>query len=133
MPRRRVYVRVGRYRSPFEARLAEFLDAAGVGYEYETLKLSYTVPAVKKIYRPDFILSNGIIIEAKGEWCAADRKKIQLVREQHPHLDIRMVFYNARAKIYKGSNTTYAQWADEHAIPWAHRNIPPEWLKESPK
>jgi hypothetical protein len=129
----RHFKRVGIYRSPFEAKLAESLEAAGMVFEYEQLKLNYTIPETRKTYHPDFVLANGIIIEAKGEWVAQDRKKIQSVLEQHPDIDLRMVFYNANAKIYPGSKTTYASWCDEHGIKWSHRTIPAEWLKANSK
>ena len=44
------------------------------------------------------MLYNGIIIETKGRFTAADRRKHLLVRKQHPHLDIRFVFENSNAK-----------------------------------
>ena len=109
------------------------MEAAGVAFKYEKLKLSYSIPAVEKIYHPDFQLANGIIIEAKGLFDAADRKKMLLVKEAHPHLDIRLVFYNSNSKIYFGSKTTLAQWAEEHGFQWAHRAIPPSWFKEKAK
>ena len=127
----RVFHRVGKYRSPFEAKLAESMEAAGVSFEYESTKLAYTIPAVNKVYHPDFLLPNGIIVEAKGEFNASDRKKMMLVKEAFPQRDIRIVFYNSNAKIYPGSKTTYAQWCDAHGYQWAHRNIPAEWLKET--
>jgi hypothetical protein len=87
-----------KYRSGFEAKLAHQLQRGGVAFEYETLKLEYRKVAT---YTPDFILPNGIIIEAKGVWTVEDRTKHLLVREQHPHLDIRLVFMNAFNKIRK--------------------------------
>ena len=52
-----------------------------------------------------------------------------LVKEQNPELDIRFVFMNARNKIYKGSKTTYADWANRYNFEWAERTIPEEWLR----
>lgn len=53
-----------------------------------------------------------------------------LVKAQYPSLDIRMVFWNAKAPISKGSKTTYAMWATKNGFPWSHRTIPPEWFLE---
>ena len=39
-----------------------------------------------------FRLDNGIIIETKGAFNSADRKKHKLIKEQHPELDIRFMF-----------------------------------------
>jgi hypothetical protein len=81
-------------------------------------------------YTPDFILPNGIIIEAKGVWTVEDRTKHLLVRAQHPHLDIRLVFMNAANKIRKGSDTTYAKWCDKKGIIYADKIIPKSWLSQ---
>ena len=58
-------------------------------YEYECSKVSYTI---SHMYCPDFVLPNGVILECKGYWDSADRKKIKSVKEQNPDLDLRMVF-----------------------------------------
>ena len=114
-----------KYRSGFEQTLANQLQRSGVAFEYETVKLEYQKIAT---YTPDFILPNGIIIKAKGVWTVEDRKKHLLVREQHPHLDIRLVFMNAFNKIRKGSNTTYARWCEKKNILYANKTIPKSWL-----
>ena len=113
-----------KFRSGFEEKLASQLRRGGVSFQYETLKLEYTKTAT---YTPDFIVGD-IIIEAKGVWTVEDRKKHLLVREQHPHLDIRLVFQNARNKIRKGSDTTYAAWCEKKGIKYAHQTIPKSWL-----
>jgi hypothetical protein len=113
-----------------EERLSDQMDKVGCGYDYESIQLTYTVPAVEHKYTPDFILDNGIVIEAKGKFSAKDRRKMILVKNEHPELDIRIVFWNAKQPIYKGSKTTNAQWASKHGFPWAHRTIPNRWLQE---
>lgn len=120
-----------RYRSKLEERVADQLEAASIPFEYETVKLKYTVPARSATYKPDFKI-NDIFIETKG-WMrsAAERQKMILVKQEHPDLDIRMVFQNAKNPIYKGSQTTYAKWADDHGIKWADGGkIPEDWLME---
>ena len=109
----------------FEAKLATQLKNLGCGFSYETLVIEYMKHAT---YTPDFILPNGIIIEAKGVWATEDRKKHVLVREQHPYLEIRMVFQNAKNKIRKGSKTTYGEWCDKKQIKWSDKVIPSSWL-----
>ena len=121
--------RTSNYRSGFEAKLAHQLKRGGVSFQYESIKLEYTKTAT---YTPDFILPNGIIIEAKGLWTVEDRKKHLLIREQHPHLDIRLVFMNASNKIRKGSDTTYAHWCDKKGIKYANQSIPKSWLSQQP-
>ena len=119
------------YRSGLETKVSEQLTKAGVKFEYEKLKIKYSVNEVRT-YTPDFvILSNGIIVETKGRFVAADRKKHLLIQKQEPLLDIRFVFSNSRAKINKGSPTSYADWCDKHGFMWADKFIPEEWLNET--
>tara|TARA_R110001606_G_scaffold60362_2_gene142301 strand:+ start:1387 stop:1647 length:261 start_codon:yes stop_codon:yes gene_type:complete len=82
-----------------------------------------------RTYTPDFELPNGIIIESKGRFVSADRKKHLKVKEQYPKLDIRFVFSNSRGKINKGSKTTYAMWCDKYGFKYADKEIPEKWLK----
>ena len=119
-----------RFRSRFEERIALSLNQRGVKWDYETLRIDFNVSRMSH-YTPDFILKNGVIIEAKGRFTAANRTKHLLVRAQWSNkYDIRFVFQNAHAKLYKGSKTTYAQWCNKHGFKWAHGNIPDAWLKE---
>lgn len=96
---------------------------------YEELKVEWK-DLRYRTYTPDFVLDNGIIIETKGIFDNEDRRKHIAVREQHPELDIRFVFSNANAKLYKGAKTTYADWCDKQGFQYAHRVIPEDWLKE---
>lgn len=84
-------------------------------------------------YTPDFVLSNGIIVETKGRFTSADRNKHIEIHKQHPELDIRFVFSNSRAKIYKGAKSSYADWCKRHGFQYADKDIPEAWLKEEPK
>jgi len=115
------------YRSGLEERVSRELEEAGVKYEYETQKIKYRVEE-DRTYTPDFILPNGIIVETKGRFTTADRKKHLLIQKQYPKHDIRFVFQNSRAKLYKGAKTTYAQWCDKHGFLYADKSIPEEWL-----
>lgn len=116
-------------RSGLEERICKDLTAQGIEYEYEKHKLKYTSPETLHTYTPDIVLPNGLIIELKGRFTAADRKKMNLVKKAHPGLDIRMVFSNSRSKISKASKTTYGDWCDKHGFPYADKNIPEEWIR----
>lgn len=116
------------FRSGLEEDLSESLKSQGIDGEYEQHKISYTIPATKHTYTPDFRLPNGIFIETKGRFVIADRKKHILIKEQHPELDIRFVFQNSRNKIRKGSKTTYADWCNKHGFKYADGSIPFEWF-----
>jgi hypothetical protein len=119
---------VRRYRSKFEHGIG---DQLGANADYEPIAIKYTQPAKKRTYTPDFVLRNGIIIEAKGRLTATDRAKMLLVRADNPELDIRFVFQRASNRISKASKTTYAQWAEANGFQWAEREVPAEWLAET--
>tara|TARA_R110002051_G_scaffold5355_1_gene27869 strand:- start:734 stop:1219 length:486 start_codon:yes stop_codon:yes gene_type:complete len=119
--------RTSKYRSLFEEKVATQLKSLGCGFSYETLTIEYMRLST---YKPDFILPNGIIVEAKGLWKSDDRKKHLLVKEQHPDLDVRLVFQNANNKLRKGSKTTYGMWCDKKNIKWSNKVIPTSWLSQ---
>ena len=62
-----------KYRSGLEGITAEWLRSRGIDPQYEAIKLKYTKPESPHTYTPDFILPNGIIIETKGVFDAADK------------------------------------------------------------
>ena len=114
------------FRSELEEKVSDLLFELNIDYEYEPIRIPYEI---QHNYSPDFLLPNGIYLECKGYWDSADRRKIKNVKEQHPEIDLRMVFQAPYNKITKKSKTTYAQWCDRHKIPWtAYHNIPLEWL-----
>ena len=119
------------YRSGLEDRISKQLKALSVPVKYEEMKIEYQINETRK-YTPDFELPNGIIIESKGRFVVADRKKHLLRKKQHPTLDIRFVFSNSKAKINKGSKTTYGMWCDKHGFLYADKLIPEEWIKWRP-
>jgi hypothetical protein len=118
-----------KYRSGFEAKVQKAVEVVGFRVKYEFITLSYKVPESWHKYTPDFLLTNGIIVEAKGIFDSDDRKKHLLVREQHPDKDIRFVFQRDQ-RIYKGSATRYSDWCDKHDFKYALKEIPKEWLDE---
>lgn len=90
------------------------------------------VPQTKHIYTPDFLLPNGIYVEAKGNFDRNSRSKMALVIEQHPDKDIRMLFMRNNY-ISKKSKTKYSDWCEIRNIKYhvsAMGNIPEEWLLE---
>ena len=106
-------------RNKFEQRLDAQLENSGVSYEYESLKLPYTIEGT---YNPDWhIKHNDIIIEGKGHFRPEAMRKMVAVKKMHPHLDIRIVFYSANKK--------YIKWANKYGFPYAIGSIPEEWLK----
>ena len=106
---------VNKYRSGSERRLATLLEAAKCLFQFEPYYIQYRVEQTRK-YLPDFVLPNGIILEVKGRFTAADRQKQLLVRKSNFFEDIRIVFDNPNNKLYKGAKSTYADWCSKHGI-----------------
>lgn len=121
-----------KYRSGFEEGIASVLTLLKINFKYEPEdgKIKYTKPATKHTYTPDFILPNGIIVEAKGYLDLADRKKMLLVIKQHPDKDIRMLFQRPHTPINKGSKTTYADWCVKSGIKFGTKADLPSWASE---
>jgi hypothetical protein len=118
------------FRSGLEVTTAKDIEQHGHPVLFETFKVPYNVPAHDRHYTPDFELANGVIIETKGIFDLNDRAKHLLIQNQWPELDIRFVFSNPRAKLYKGSPTTYATWCEERGFRWAGKVIPQAWFDE---
>ena len=131
-------------RSKFEKKIATHLHSKGVKYEYEQVQLEYEEPLRKNKarcgacgstdllrsgwYTPDFILSNGCIIETKGRFTAADRRKMKSVIEQHPDEKIVMLFMRDN-KLMRRSKTHYSDWCMQNNIDFAIGLPKEEWLQ----
>ena len=104
------------FRSKLEEKVADLLFELKIDYEYESKKLCYVI---QHHYSPDFILPNGRILEVKGYWDSADRRKIRAVIKDNPDIDLRMVF----------QDPFNATWCDRYDIKWcAYHDIPIDWL-----
>lgn len=117
---------VFKFASNYEARVAKDLQTRKVPYLYEQLELEYVQV---RVYTPDFLLPNGIIVETKGKWDSADRTKHLLIRKQHPDRDVRLLFMQNN-KLRVNSKTRYGDWCDRHGIKWAVGMVPQEWIDE---
>lgn len=130
---RSVGYRLG-FRSGLEDRVSKQITEAGLKLLYETDKVHYVVPARDAKYTPDFKLPKKggfFYIETKGIWTVQDRAKHLLIQKQHPDLDIRFVFSNQNAKLYKGSPTSYGAYCEKHNFRYANKVIPEAWLLEA--
>lgn len=117
-------------RSGLEITIRDSLEAQGCPYLYEAVHIPYVSPCS---YIPDFPLPvQAILLEGKGQFTAEDRRKLILVKKQHPDLDIRLVFSRSSSRITKGSKTTYATWCLKYGFPFADKTVPPEWLLHKP-
>lgn len=141
-------------RSGFEDKVAAYLTEQGVKFGYETLEIRYLKyarfeavvdskkqvvdvgdasklwVATSHVYTPDFILDNGLIIEAKGNFKPADRSKMLAIKKQHPDLRIALLFMrNNRLPLKTAGN--YLDWAEVHgytAAVNARGEVPATWL-----
>lgn len=133
-----------RMRSKFEQDVAKQLRNKRVDFEYEKWYLDYEQAthgdsfvcntcgskaiSRQRWYLPDFVLKDtGLIIEAKGRFTAADRKKMKAVKDNHPDEDIRILFQRNN-KIHKNSEKRYTDWCDDNGFPCAVGTIPDDWL-----
>jgi hypothetical protein len=109
-------------RSGLEATVEKVLHSSKVQYDYESETLHYTQPEQVRRYLPDFRVmledKGTIYLEVKGILTSADRKKLRLVKEQHPDKTLIFVFGSAKNKLNKKSPTTYADWCDKYSILW---------------
>lgn len=108
-------------KNKFEYKLFNQLKKSKVSFSYESERLPYIL---KRYYLPDFVVatpSGTVYIEAKGYLRPEHRSKLAAVKQQHPDIDLRIVFYSHSLKNEK--------WAEKHGIPWAVSEIPKEWLK----
>ena len=116
--------RKARYRSGYEERVAK----ANPDAEHEPKEPTVRYVLTKR-YIPDFVLPNGVIVEAKGFFEPKDRTKMIQVKKQNPNLDIRMLFQDANKRLTKSNNSKmYWQWCEQHGFLWEEgTTIPEEW------
>ena len=122
-------------KSGLEEVIYNFLTKEDVLFSYETLKIYFDQPTQNKSYTPDFPIKKSFIVETKGNFNSADRKKHKLIKAQHPEYDIRFIFSNSRTRIGKKSKTTYGKWCDlfgfkYHCLQSTKKKFPDNWLNE---
>ena len=120
------------YRSGLEIKVSDYLKELQQDFRYECFKIEWE-DLMYRTYTPDFLLPNGIIIEVKGRFVQADRRKHLAIKKQHPDLDIRFVFESSKRKLNKGAKGTYASWCEKNNFLYHDRIIPESWLKEKIK
>ena len=116
------------FRSDLEGRVADQLEKQRVEFTFEPKlnRIGYSVP---KKYQPDFLLPNGILIEAKGWFKSEDQRKHKLIKEQHPEIDIRFVFQKLKSKV-QGGRFTCQEWCEKYDFQFAEAIIPNSWIHE---
>jgi hypothetical protein len=121
------------YRSGFEVSLSKQLNEAQIPFMYEAKAFPYIRNGKVSWYTPDFKLANGTYLEGKGYFHGGtkDRHKLILVKDQHPELDLRIIFQAEGTLVSKDTTLTYGDWADLNGLTWAGAGtIPQHWLEE---
>ena len=129
---------MSKYRGSFEERAACALQRHKIEFTYELEHIPYTIPSTQHKYKPDFVFQrpdgHTIYVETKGYFDGEDRKKQALIHDQHPDLDIRMIFQKGntplvskkkRGKKVDGTpmnSMTYGEWCDKRGIEWESAN-----------
>ena len=110
-----------KFKSKFEAEIYSQLPS---NFEYEIEKIPYVLV---QEYTPDFTDKNSnLVIEAKGYFDAAARRKMLAVKNQNPEKRICIVFQSDN-RISKKSKTTYSQWAEKNGFEYSIGVVPKEW------
>jgi len=125
------------YRNKFEQQTAEDIRLHKSAFVYEKAKFDYVV---RGKYLVDFsiVKKNGTVmhIETKGNGLSFDghaKRKMRAVKEQHPYLDIRMLFYSdgkCGPKRKDGTFMRQSDWAMRYGFKYAIKNIPESWYAE---
>jgi hypothetical protein len=106
--------RLGNFRSEFEQNVNAQLQREGFTYESE--KFSYQVP---RVYTPDFIHPNDILVECKGFFREGDTQKYKAIKDCLPCFhELVFVLMKPNQKVRKGAKLTMAEWCDKHEIKW---------------
>jgi hypothetical protein len=132
------------FKSGLERKIFALLDEAKVKVRYEPETFTYHKRTTRTFcnecgsknthklarYTPDFRIGKTIYIETKGRFTSSNRSNMLDFVAHRPDFDIRMLF---AADNYTTSNRVkrYSDWAEEHGITYAIKDIPPEWIEEA--
>lgn len=133
------------YKSKFERSIGCNLTKRGIKFTYEPFKLVYYLKKrggvckncgskdvhEKHHYTPDFVLGNGLVIEAKGHFTSAMRTKMREVVANNPDKEVRMLFMRNNF-LTKKRKHTYGEWCEKNGIEYAFMKIPQSWVDWSP-
>lgn len=112
----RIFAGTMGYRSMSEVRFATRLKDINIKFDYEKDKLNYQFEPQK--YVVDFTVDGDLLIEYKGKLDPASRRKMRAVKKCNPNVDLVMIFEKPNNKIYRGSQTTYGDWATNEGFVW---------------
>jgi hypothetical protein len=134
--------------SAFEQQISDHLRGLEIPFEYERESLVFVKTISKsvcrecgskrcgqeRVYTPDFFLPDGVILEAKGYFDPSARARHKLIREQHPRLDLRLVFQRNHIIQSSKNKIRYSNWCEDNDIKYwvCDVQLPSlEWLRSS--
>ena len=122
MVKRRNKNKKPQYKSKLESDFAELLFKNGVQAKYEARRFEFVRLAH---YLPDWEVNPTLYIETKGYFSPRNRADLLSFREQHPGVEIFLVFSQPRNRLTAKSKTTYAEWCERHKFRYSHiRDFP---------
>lgn len=136
------------FRSQYERKIREWLEAQRIPFKYEPQALDIVVaegPSAycdscgsrdilrKTEYTPDFYFpKTGVWMEAKGKFDARARKIALAMQKQWPHMDYRILLQRDNWMTSKKVRR-YTDWLEAHQIPYAVGAYPPlAWVLPPP-
>lgn len=143
MARRKKRIPTPPFRSNYEEDVSKVLTEQGVKWSYETYSYEYVEPLRRNRasciecgstnlertgwYTPDFFIEGGRIIECKGRFTAADRRKILANCATVPELKEKLVMMFMRDnKLSKLAKQTYSMWCEANDIDYIVGTEPKE-------
>lgn len=121
-----------RRKSGYEDRVEDYmLTLPDITVEYEPDTFKYVRPAIDSRYTPDWKITTrkGTVfyIETKGRFMKQDRDKMILMKQQHPELDIRILFQQDNKL---GKLLTHSGWARKYGFRYHIGERPPlDWFE----
>jgi len=119
-----------KYRSKLEGKVAEALYSFGVSASYEGYKLIWQDWANGNEYRyvPDFVLSDGTIIEAKGRYRFDHMERHESLLRTFPAIRLCIAF-QCNNWISSDWDERYSDWCEDRGIEWTlGAEIPTNWF-----
>ena len=95
------------FRSSWEANYARLLNYQGVIWEYEkdTFELSSGGS-----YTPDFKIGSNEYVEIKGWLTDVAKEKLQLFKNEYPHIKLQLIQRDEYRKLYKEYSKEIPLW-----------------------
>ena len=120
------------YKSKLESHFAELLLKNGKTAAYEARRFEFVRVAH---YLPDWEVSPTLYIETKGYFSPRNRGDLLSFREQHPEVEIFLVFSQPNNRLTSKSKTTYSEWCERHGFRWSSiKNFPKHlWTQKEEK